>query len=86
MLYTEAQQVQDHAHGVGAYVRGLSFSLLLVQLLLLLLTAGAQPCPFPLHCSLQDTNFANHCSPQHRKVCQLMYEHQFAYIAYMLYA
>jgi len=54
MLYTEAQQVQDHAHGVGAYVRGLGFCLLLLQLLLLLLTAGAQPCPFPLHCSLHE--------------------------------
>ncbi len=74
MLYTEAQQVQDHAHGVGAYVHGLGFCLLLVQLLLLLLTAGPQACPLPLHCSLQNTNSAHQLSPQQREVCQQMYQ------------
>lgn len=50
VLHTEAEQVQDHAHGVAAYVLhlGLTLLLLLLRLLLLLLAAWARPCPLTL--------------------------------------
>lgn len=55
MLYTEAEQVQHHAHSVGAYVLALRLCLLLLQLLLLVLTARARPCSLPSPCTLYHT-------------------------------